>query len=435
MPVIWQMHCRIFDKLKEPKKIMGLLIVVILALMIASASSSPSSIYGASSLTVPLLGNYNELFFWYTRIAVGGKAFTVTVDTGSSDLLIPALGCQTCIGGNASQYYNVSSKNAVPCGSSPSLKCRCGVVSASLCSYSVTYGGALTLYANAVHDTVSLGGILRGSNVLFGATYNVSQGGGGTKRRVPSRLSRGKRQSMQDYPEGIWGLAFPNINALGTLPLLDSLVVANKWTNLFALCVQPIGGTMQIGGLPPKWGRRGWAFTGVTSKNGFWQPQFLDVAINGKSLGFPSRVYNTPGIIDSGTPFTTIPVGPFAAFKSLLLANCSHNPLVGICGLPENATIFDNGNCFPLSEAQRAAYPVLQFSLHGGVHLALEPHFYLMGSICQTQGQFGLGIVSDPSFTVLGANTLLKYATVFDADNMRAGFSDMGGAKCPSTAM
>lgn len=295
-----------------------------------------------------------------------------------------------------------------------------------LCSFQVEYGGALTLYANAVKDSVSLGGATLKGSALFGATYNVSQPG--NRRRRP--IIRKRQNIPAAYPEGMWGLAFSSINALGAPTLLDTLTQHNHMPNVFALCVQPIGGVMNIAGHePPIWGA-GWNYTPISSRNGFWQPEFLDVRINGQSLGFPSHTYNTPGIIDSGTPFTTLPLGPFVALKSMLRANCSANPVVGVCGVPENSTIFDNGNCFAMTAAQRAAYPTLGFLL-SGLSLTLESSFYLLDSLCQGPGQFGLGLVSDPNFTVLGANTLLKYATLFDAENMKVGFSDMRGLPCP----
>ncbi len=59
---------------------------------------------GGTGLTLPLAGNYSELFFWYTTVHLGQDAqpFTVTVDTGSSDFMVPQLGCSNCIGVRAS---------------------------------------------------------------------------------------------------------------------------------------------------------------------------------------------------------------------------------------------------------------------------------------------------------------------------------------------
>lgn len=94
---------------------------------------------------LPLLGNYTQLFFWFTTVSVGAQMnFTVTVDTGSSDFLIPQLGCSTCFGGDPNQYYDAS-KHVLACGQG--LHC---LTCQPACNFSVTYGGSLTENATAV---------------------------------------------------------------------------------------------------------------------------------------------------------------------------------------------------------------------------------------------------------------------------------------------
>lgn len=163
------------------------------------------------------------------------------------------------------------------------------------------------------------------------------------------------------------------------------------------------------------------------------QPLFLDVTVNGKSLGLPSSIYNTPGIVDSGTPFATIPTAAFAALRSLLAANCTRNPLVGLCGAPANATVFD-GACFAMTAAQRALWPLFSFHLAGAhsddVVVSLEPHLYLSSGVCGDASQVGLALVPDPQFTVIGGNAFLKYAAVYDKELMQVGFSDATAVPC-----
>jgi hypothetical protein len=176
----------------------------------------------AFGLRLPLLGNFSETFFWFVSVSVGSQSFTVTVDTGSSDFLIPQLGCGSCFGGDPKKYYN-GTNHFLGC-SDNSLKC---LTCAPFCNFSVTYGGALTENATAVHDLVSLGSPWSGK-VVFGATYNVIQP---QRRRVESirrSSSIHKRQDLSGYPEGsssvfsffifywylivldlgIWGLAY-----------------------------------------------------------------------------------------------------------------------------------------------------------------------------------------------------------------------------------
>lgn len=238
---------------------MWIAILVASAFVGAGAASTP--------IVLPLAGNYSQLFFWYTTVRVGAHAYTATIDSGSSDLLMPALGCNGCIGGNPTGYYNASGPHAVAC-KGQRLRCSCGAGGgpASLCDFNVTYGGALTLFASAANDRVSIApGVA--STVFFGATYNVSQPQLSPlwRRRVPSRRSRLQRQSMQDYPEGMWGLAFASINALGTAPMLDTvtqrcggwacgaaadpagqITSENHLRNTFTTCMRSVGGVMQL---------------------------------------------------------------------------------------------------------------------------------------------------------------------------------------------
>jgi len=49
---------------------------------------------------VPLFGNFSEVYLYWAKVSVGTppKSFTVAFDTGSSDLLIPSVGCESCVG-------------------------------------------------------------------------------------------------------------------------------------------------------------------------------------------------------------------------------------------------------------------------------------------------------------------------------------------------
>ena len=377
-------------------------LLVLVFLCLAASSLSPS-------VQLDLGGNYSELFFWYVSVTVFGVPFTATVDTGSSDFLIPQLGCASCFGGDPQTYYNRTSETAVSCGAP--LHCSSCLPA---CNFSVTYGGSLTENATAVRDSVYLGGAWKGQ-VVFGATYNVVQ---------PQRR---KRQQMADYPEGILGLAFSAENSLGTATLIDTLAAQNGLPNVFSLCFEPVGGKMIVGGFPQQ---LRWQFVPVY-KPQFWQVQFEGVVMAGSvSLG-PSSLFNAPGIVDSGTPFVTLPTPAFELMRSQLTANCSSNPLVGLCGVsPANNTLFD-GACVTATEAEINAWPILTMQLVGGVQLRLRPHMYLMSMYSCQPGQVGLAIVPDPTFTIIAGNMLLHFDTVFDKEKMRVGFYEKrAGERC-----
>lgn len=174
---------------------------------------------GTGALRLPLYGNYSSTFFWWTSVAVGGVPFTVTVDTGSSDLLVPALGCTGCIGGDPATYLNAS-RAALPCPPLPELLCTCA--GGALCVFNVTYGGSLTLEAVGVHDTLTVAGLT--TQVRLGATYNVLQPPvlrASPRRAGLQRLrARLSTRDLGQYPEGMWGLAFRYSNNHQQPPLL-----------------------------------------------------------------------------------------------------------------------------------------------------------------------------------------------------------------------
>ena len=221
-----------------------MLLVVLAALCISS---------NAEGLRLPLQGNYSAMFFWFTTLHVNGVPFTVTVDTGSSDLLVPAVGCKGCFGGQPSQYFPVAKGNEIGCGTT--LKCNCAAPGGP-CDFSVTYGGALTESAIAVHAQVSLGAGWNGT-VQFGATYNVTQGNGLVTSYQRKRRRGVARQNPASFPEGLWGLAWSQLNSLGTSTLFDTLASANGNSEVFALCVQEVGGLLVLGEVP-QWGSWVW---------------------------------------------------------------------------------------------------------------------------------------------------------------------------------
>jgi hypothetical protein len=81
---------------------------LILLLLIAPSASRPLSKDG--SFITPLYGNFTEMFLYWLKIEVGNPPiqYTVAFDTGSSDTLVPRVGCISCVG-DPSHWFGLSS--------------------------------------------------------------------------------------------------------------------------------------------------------------------------------------------------------------------------------------------------------------------------------------------------------------------------------------
>jgi Eukaryotic aspartyl protease len=313
----------------------------------------------------------------------------------------------------------------------------------------------VSLHAWVFSDDVTVGtGSSTGRvRATFGATYNVSFGapkeGEATQKKqkmanmdtsiaaIPlfQRKKLALRQRAQQlgmfYPEGMWGMCWRAINSLGTNPLFDDLVQKDNLDNVFGLCLNPAGGGKMVLG-----GRGAWVtqpqkiiWTPIVQQQ-FYNVRWLDVRIGGKSIGVPQRVYNEKdAIVDSGTVMPTLPQPAWEKFKSTLLEQCTHTHLKGLCDVPTNETVLD-GVCYKLSASEIAAYPTVDFVLagHGTQHsdaiLPYKPTSFMQKQyFCQNEGEVAMGIDKDPQFSILGAEIMQAYTTVFDRTNMRIGFS------------
>ena len=86
---------------------------------VVAALMSCACVVVAAETMIPLYGNFSSLFMYYTYVQVGTPplAFSVVIDTGSSNLLVPDVACASCAG-NRSRFYNATlstTAQRVPC--------------------------------------------------------------------------------------------------------------------------------------------------------------------------------------------------------------------------------------------------------------------------------------------------------------------------------
>eukprot|EP01111_Echinosteliopsis_oligospora_P016878 TRINITY_DN7149_c0_g1_i1.p1 TRINITY_DN7149_c0_g1~~TRINITY_DN7149_c0_g1_i1.p1 ORF type:complete len:430 (+),score=98.95 TRINITY_DN7149_c0_g1_i1:145-1434(+) len=403
-------------------------------------------------IVLPLLGNFSEFYFYYTKIQVGTPkdTYTVIVDTGSSDLLIPSIGCDSCYGGNPLHYYNMSSSSTskyIDCGDKE-YHCSLPCPTSGECFFVEQYAGGITEQAIVVSDLITFPSSSKLSSsspsssslscqASFGRVYNVSMvnpsmednDDDGMEYRRPSHPLIHGFLGDEDYPEGIWGLAFQELSASGAEPLFSQFVDNKLLDDVFSICMNPVGGKLVLGGIGPFYS--GQIQYVPMPHNTFYTFTILDFTAGGKSINVPSSSYDSRyTIVDSGTPLVTLPTIAYSALRELFVSNCSQNPLVGICTGIDNSTstLFDSF-CFSLTASEISMFPPLKFVIQGedknSVYLEYPPSAYLKEQYFCPPGQVGLGVTYDPKFSIIGAEMMQLYYTIFDRTNSRIGFAEV----------
>ena len=416
-----------------------LLLLLLVGVFAASSSAAPAVV------DIPIYGNYSATFFYYIFLDVGSPSVTysVVVDTGSSDFFIPQYNCNGCMGDPTTWYFpNQSSTSKAPSCS----QYKCDSCDEDQCHTSVNYGGSITEEAILYSDVVSLGSKVS-VDTIFGGIYNVSYQESSTlsewsqlyatQKREFLRMIRTTGQNMGAdndvyYPEGMMGLAYESLTGAHYPPLVDALSQAGQIANIFSLCLQPLGGVLTLGGIG-SFSKGSIQYTPLLSED-FYTITVVDFQVEGQSIGVSPNVYNKPGpsIVDSGTPFPTLPIEAYEALRKLMLAQCKKVDLPGICNTPPNKSLFDN-TCFKLTPEEIAKFPMFEMVLDGNVSLSYPPTSYLQYMYyCDSPDEVGLALSEDQNFTIVGASLMQLYLTVFDRVNKQVGFAPEYG--CPGAS-
>eukprot|EP01127_Copromyxa_protea_P017312 TRINITY_DN5258_c2_g1_i1.p1 TRINITY_DN5258_c2_g1~~TRINITY_DN5258_c2_g1_i1.p1 ORF type:complete len:395 (-),score=67.82 TRINITY_DN5258_c2_g1_i1:21-1205(-) len=376
-------------------------------------------------VVVPFYGNFSNLPFYYTTVSVGTPPLTYSVilDTGSSDFLVPNWGCEDCAG-DPSNFYsaqNSSTSTVISCKNND-YKCQ-NCSATQQCVYNVDYVG-ISETVQLTSDIAIIGKNVVVPHSFFGAITNISMS---QKKRVS------KFGQYQDdfYPEGVWGLSYRVLSAGGAPTLFDALTKALNIPKIFSFCVNKdgINGAISFGGVLPK--SKDISYTAITHED-FYSIEMKDISINGQSLGLAPPVYNTKHcIVDSGTPQVTLPPSVFQAIETVFKQNCTKSNLHGVCDAPAGKTLFD-GACFTFTPEQMAQLPTFTFIFGGGLPLVYHPAAYLQPwYTCQEHGALALMISPDSSGfgSVVGMSALQSYISVYDVENKRFGLGTNYGCE------
>ncbi|CAE6497762.1 unnamed protein product [Rhizoctonia solani] len=319
----------------------------------------------------PLIDEENDLL-WAGTITIGtpGQSFLIDFDTGSADLWVPSSSC-TSSGCAPHDKYTSSS-------SSTSSK-KSG-------TFSIGYGDGSTASGPIYTDTVTVAGLSATSQYFSPVTSESSS-------------------FASDPEDGILGLAFNSISAIGQPTIIDNLYSQGKISApTFAFRLATTGSELYLGGVNTAKYTGSISYVPLTSKT-YW------LTTGSSSVG-STVAYSGAMIIDSGT---TVIVGPTSSVSSWWskvsgAAACS----TSVCGTTGYYTYL----C--------ASPPTVSFTFNGAKFTIPSSDFNLgtvdnagtrcVGAIVGTSG------VPDNAWIV--GDTLMKQTyTVFDQANSRVGFA------------
>jgi len=355
---------------------------------------------------------YPVAIFWvFVDIGTPAQQFPVALDTGSFTMDVPMVGCSTCPQEPPNNFYDVSK-------SSTGSSCPDGQ-----CTFSNSYQtcdlsdpqAVCTISGNFYQDVASIAGLPTVQIVFGGVNYQTAN------------------FDQFKYIAGVVGLAPSggNQDVFGTIFASGSIDA-----NTYSMCFHQgskSNGTFTLGGDDPQlyhgsiaWVENGGGFGG-------YNLDISDLLIADQSVG--STFQDSSAILDSGTNVLLVTSEQFQAIKSVFLANCTNNPLLGICsGLVANDTTLFDGTCYALTEAQIAAFPDLHFNL-GSVTVTMHPHDYLLYRFYATEKCWGIldtGSEEEGGLFIVGDTLLDNYYTVFDNTANRIGWAEVNQKTCGS---
>ncbi|KAF8550135.1 acid protease [Imleria badia] len=196
---------------------------------------------------------------WCGIISAGTPAttFTVIFDTGSANLILPAVQCQDC-GDHA--HYDPTSSTARDLGE----------------PFAIEYVDGSATSGEQYTDTVSIAGYTATTQALGAATTYSSE--------------------LQNLPaDGLMGMSFKYISEYG-VPVFQTLISERQVNDpVFSFMLSSVGGELYIGGSNPAEYIGGFSYTPVTLP-GYWQVTMDNVQVNGHTI-----LTNVDTIIDTGT--------------------------------------------------------------------------------------------------------------------------------------
>ncbi|XP_072494526.1 gastricsin-like [Notamacropus eugenii] len=325
------------------------------------------------------LTNYMDMSY-YGEISIGTPAqnFLVLFDTGSSNLWVNSVYCQSeaC---TTHPQFNPSDSSTF---------------SSSEQTFSIEYGsGSLTGFFG--YDTVTIQG-LSITNQEFGL----------------SETEPGSSFLYANF-DGILGLAYPAISSGGATTVMEGFLNEDLLdAAVFAFYLSgdensDDGGEVTFGGVDTSLYTGDINWTPVTEE-AYWQIGISGFSIDGESTGWCSD--GCQAIVDTGTSLLSVPSDMFSELMEYI-------------GAEE-----DEDGDYLVSCSSIDSLPTLTFNING-VDFPLPPSAYILegdSTYCEV-GIMTISLTSESgqSLWILGDVFLRNYYSVFDLANNRVGFANL----------
>ncbi|CAO3640495.1 unnamed protein product [Cunninghamella echinulata] len=309
---------------------------------------------------------------WHGNIDVGvpPKKFTVLIDTGSSDLILPSIECSTnCEGHNL--YVETESSTSFQLNKSATIE----------------YKNGGTIDGEVYTDTVKMAGLtVSDQHFVVSTSY-------------PSSLATKKFS-----PDGILGLGFEARSEIQQLPFFQILYQTGTLdAAIFGLSLRKSGGSLYLGGVDSAEFQGEITYTPITME-GAWKIGVDSIYMNGKAV-----ITKLNAIVDSGSgPIETDPLTAKNIFDNIPGSRAS--------------TAGENMYMVPCD-----SMPFITFTI-GGKPFSIDPTLLILrqeeeGSSYCVCALTGTG--NDPNTLILGSVFLQNVYSVFDMKESRIGFADL----------
>ena len=330
---------------------------------------------------------------YYTEINVGRgtsnrQKFSVIVDTGSTTIALPCLGCNNC--GSQHNHFDQTKSTSVK---------------TSQKVYSQCYGEGSCNRGLFYEDLICIGSTCPDSEsarVDFGCC--TSYASSFQVQKADGIIGISKGQTLIKKLQGIHSLE----------------------NYQFALCLGRKDGTFSVGGYDEKRHIDPIAWTPLHYPSGiFYAVEIQSVLIGGNKLeattAFPKPIF------DSGTSYTFLPTAVFNVIKPAFDAFCRASP--GHCVYKsknppgtQSEDKRDSLGCYgKLNDAMKDTFPGITFEFIGGATLCIPPRAYFF----EYSRISCIGISRDVAQEqfMLGANAMVDHNVVFDLEQNKLGIA------------